>query len=210
MRKLTKEEYLENQAKFVADNNLKIGSKVRVKSVLDLEPFSEVYREYGSLNSPHWGWNNSWEDGMSKNLGKEVTIRNILDIGITFEEMCYSYPYYMLESGNEEEEVFKKESDGFVSINVVNYKEFTVDTLAPELLGILYSRGTNLDLIEKVTFTVINNKETVCNIFFKHVRQTFFDTGEPYILAGRSKLNKGEEYNSVIGNTLAFARALNS
>lgn len=147
---------------------------------------------------------------MNKFLGSIGILNPLSDLWVRFDDEGnnFYFPYYMLEPVNEEEEVFKKEDDGFLSISKVSYREFTVDTLDPELLGILYSRGTNLDLIEKVTFTVVNNKETVCNIFFKHVRQTFFDTGEPYILAGRSKLNKGEEYSSVIGNTLAFARAL--
>lgn len=191
MRKLTREEYLANEAKFVADNNLKIGSKVRVKSILDLEP------------DRLWcGTRTSWVSSMNKYLGLEGTIESLNELTIKFSLDGHTYylPYYMLESVTQEKEV---------SV-AVDYTELTVDTLAPELLGILYSRGTNLDLIEKVTFTVVNGKETVCNIFFNHDILSPFTLNKDYIITGRSKLNKGEEYNSVIGNTLAFARALDA
>lgn len=122
-----------------------------------------------------------------------------------------SYPYFMiLPIEKEEQEVFKKEDEGFIAMRKVSYQEFTVDTLAPELMALLYKRGTDLSLIEKVTFTVVDNKETVCNIFYHSDFTSIFRDSNDYIVTGRSKLNRGEEYNSVIGNTLAFARALDS
>lgn len=84
-----KSEYDTNELKFIEDNQLKIGSKVKITRP-------------AALNEQ--GWNNTWIDGdMDDNIGKIGTIHDFGDsasgIAIIFndEEVPYSYPYFIIE-----------------------------------------------------------------------------------------------------------------
>ncbi len=78
MEKLT--EYQKQQKKWVKENKVKAGSKVKVlRAAIEGEE----------------GWDNSWQSSMNKSVGEILTIERICE-DIEMVE-GYGYPYFVLE-----------------------------------------------------------------------------------------------------------------
>lgn len=83
--------YIEAQSKWMTDNKIVPGSKVKVLR---------------AAHQDELGWDNSWINRMEATIGKIITVQSCSYSGIKMEpnEHCdipVSYPYFVLEPVNE-------------------------------------------------------------------------------------------------------------